>query len=862
MNSIAHALHSDWQYHLDGFIERLQRTDFSWKGSDRASIVKFTVRRSVFVISMFVFWLSQNVVSAQQPVDFNRQVQPLLSENCFKCHGPDASARKARLRLDTKAGALERRDGDGAAVVPRDSAKSPLYKRILSSDPDEVMPPPDSNLKLTAAQVDLLKRWIDEGAQWGEHWSFTKPIRPELPDVAAANPIDRIILERLKREGINAAPVASKETLVRRVALDLTGFPPAPEMVDAFLADSSQAAYDTLVDALLESPAYGERMAWEWLDAARYADSNGYQGDANRTMWPWRDWVVQAFNRNLPYDEFTIWQLAGDLLPEASPEQKLATGFARNHMINGEGGRIPEENRVEYVMDVTETVGTVWLGLTFNCCRCHDHKFDPLSRKDYYSLSAFFNQTPVDGSGGDPQQPPNLEWPTDHQAAELNRWNAEVAAAGEVVGKLEATQAGEASDAEESKKEAERIKAILKKRPADRSKDEIASLEKGSSEYGQKLKALRELVEKRDALRSAIPRVMVMRDMEKARKTFMLERGLYDKRGEEVNAATPARLPAFPADAPTNRLGFARWLVDPQNPLTSRVTVNRFWQQFFGAGLVRTPEDFGVQGEKPTHPELLDWLAVDFIESGWNVKRLVRLMVTSATYRQSSKATPQGLERDPENRLLARGPRYRWPSWMLRDQALALSGLALRNLGGAPVKPYQPDGVWEDVSFGNKKYNRDEGEKLYRRSIYTFWRRIIAPTMFFDSASRQVCSVKQPRTNTPLQALATLNDITYVEAARALAQRTLLNAPKSDTDRIEFAFRAVLARQPKEDERAILLASVQRLRREFAADRSAAAKYLAVGETKRNPKLDMVEEAAYAAFSLGLLNLDETLTKE
>ena len=408
----------------------------------------------------------------------------------------------------------------------------------------------------------------------------------------------------------------------------------------------------------------------------------------------------------------------------------------------------------------------------------------------------------------------------------------------------------------------ERIKAILKKRPADRSKDEIAALEKESSEYATKLKALREWVEKREAARSAIPRVMVMRDMEKPRATFMLERGQYDKRGEEVQAATPGRLPAFPADAPTNRLGFARWLVDPANPLTARVTVNRFWQQFFGTGLVRTPEDFGVQGEKPSHPELLDWLAVDFVESGWNVKRLVRLMVTSATYRQSSGVTPAGLERDPENRLLARGPRYRWPSWMLRDQALAASGLASLKIGGAPVKPYQPDGVWEDVSFGNKKYKRDEGEKLYRRSLYTFWRRIIAPTMFFDSASRQVCSVKQPRTNTPLHALATLNDITYVEAARALAERTLLNAQRSDAERIEFAFRTVLARKPKEDERKILLASVERLRHEFAADKGAAEKYLAVGETKRNPKLDLVEEAAYAVFSLALLNLDETLTKE
>ncbi len=836
--------------------------DFGWKGSDRASIVKVTVRRSVFVISIFLFWLSRDVARAQTPVHFNRDIQPILSEHCFKCHGPDASARKGKLRLDTKAGAFAARDGDGPALVAGDPAQSPLYQRILSSDPDEIMPPPDSNLKLTASQIDLLRRWIDEGAQWGEHWSFSRPIRPKLPDIEATNPIDRFIREKLQKEGINAAPEADRETLARRLALDLTGLPPTLEIVNSFLADGSETAYEKLVDALLESPSYGERMAWEWLDAARYADSNGYQGDANRTMWPWRDWVVQAFNRNLPYDQFTIWQLAGDLLPEASSEQKLATGFARNHMINGEGGRIPEENRIEYVMDVTETVGTVWLGLTFNCCRCHDHKFDPLTRKDYYSLSAFFNQTPVDGSGGDPQQAPNLEWPTEKEALELKRLTAEVETIGEAVAKLEANQKSESADLEKTEEETKRIRAILNKRPANRSKDEIAVLENESSEYAKKLKELREVIEKRDQARNAIPRVMVMRDIEKPRATFILERGLYDKRIEEVYAATPLRLPPFPADAPTNRLGFALWLVAGENPLTARVTVNRLWQQFFGAGLVRTPEDFGVQGEKPTHPELLDWLAVDFVESGWDVKRLVRLMVTSGTYKQSSKVTPTALERDPQNRYLARGPRYRWPSWMLRDQALAAGALASLKIGGAPVKPYQPDGVWEDVSFGNKKYKRDEGEKLYRRSIYTFWRRIIAPTMFFDSASRQVCSVKQPRTNTPLHALATLNDITYVEAARALAQRTLLEVRGSDSERIEFAFRVVLARKPKKEEHRILLASVERLKREFGSDPSAAEKYLAVGETKRNPKLDLVEEASYAAFSLGLLNLDETLTKE
>ncbi len=800
-------------------------------------------------------------------VDFNREIRPILSENCYQCHGPDAPARKAKLRLDTREGILDGRGDDGPAVVPGHADRSPLIQRIATTDPDDVMPPPKSNLKLDPGEIELLRRWVEQGAPWGEHWSWIKPVRPGLPDVAdlrgrVSNPIDNFIVDRLRKEGLAPSPEASRETLIRRVALDLTGLPPEPVLVTQFVNDTSEAAYENAVDALLASPAYGERMAWSWLDAARYADSNGYQGDQDRTMWPWRDWVAEAFNRNLPFDRFTVWQLAGDLLPEATPEQKLATGFARNHMINGEGGRIPEENRVEYVMDITETVGTVWLGLTFNCCRCHDHKFDPLTRKDYYGLSAFFNQTPVDGSGGNPQQAPNLEWPTEKQAAELKRLTQAVRGAGETVARLEANSTSENSDPEKAKKAAERIKAILGKAPADRSKSEIADLEKESTDYLKKLVELREAVEKRDQFRNGIPKVMVMEDLPKTRPTFVLERGLYDKRGEEVPPSTPARLPEFPSDAPTNRLGFAQWLVSPENPLTARVAVNRFWQEFFGAGLVNTPGDFGVQGEKPSHPELLDWLAVEFMESGWDVKRLVRLMVTSATYRQSSKTPPEATEKDPENRLLARGPRYRWPSWMLRDQALALGGLASAKIGGPPVRPYQPPGVWEDVSFGNKKYVRDDGEKLFRRSLYTFWRRIIGPTMFFDTASRQVCSVKSPRTNTPLQALTTLNDITFVEAARGLAERVLLGCGPGDSERIDFGFRLALARQPTAEEKAVLAASIQRLKGEFGADRPAAEKYLAVGTAKRNEKLDPVEEAAYAALFLGLLNLDESLTKE
>jgi len=640
-------------------------------------------------------------------IHFNRDIQPILSENCFKCHGPDAKARKAKLRLDTKEGAFQVRDNE-AVIVRGDSSKSELYLRITTEDPDDLMPPPKSNLKLSSEQIALLKRWIEQGAPWGEHWSLEKLARPEIPAVPGLadrikNPIDNFIFARLKKEGIEPSAEAAKETLIRRVALDLTGLPPTLEAVERFVNDSSAKSYEDLVDGLLASPAFGERMAWEWLDAARYADSNGYQGDSDRTMWPWRDWVVQAFNGNLPYDQFTIWQLAGDLLPNGTAEQKLATGFSRNHMINGEGGRIPEENRVEYVMDMSETAGTVWLGLTFNCCRCHDHKFDPITRKDYYSLFAFFNQTPVDGGGGNPQTPPNLEWATEEQKMTLAKLSEDVKGPAKEVEEFEKNLTSQSSDPEKAKKESEKIKEILKKAPGERSKTQIADLEKESSEYVKKLQQLRETIEKRDNLRNSIPRVMVMEDMAKPRATYMLERGLYDKRGERVAAATPGKLPGLPEGAPTNRLGFAQWLVTPENPLTARVTVNRFWQQFFGTGFVKTPDDFGVQGEKPSHPELLDWLATEFRQSGWDVKRLCRLIVTSATYRQSSRARPEVAEKDPENRWLARGSRYRWPSWMLRDQALAVSGLLVQKVGGAPVKPYQPSGVWEDATFGNKK---------------------------------------------------------------------------------------------------------------------------------------------------------------
>jgi mono/diheme cytochrome c family protein len=811
-----------------------------------------------------------------RPIDFGRQILPILSDHCYQCHGPDANQRQADLRLDEEAGAKEASDG-AAAIVPGNSDASELYRRIVSPDPDERMPPADSNRQLSAAQIVLLKRWIDEGAPWGGHWSWQRLSRPAIPPAGASadrvqNAIDTFVFARLEREGLSPSAEAPRATLLRRVSLDLTGLPPTLAEMDRFVGDTSADAYLRVVDRLLDSPAFGERMAWDWLDAARYADSNGYQGDGERTMYPWRDWVVRAFNRNLPYDQFTVWQLAGDLLPEATEEQKLATGFCRNHTINGEGGRIPEENRVDYVMDMTETLGTVWLGMTLNCCRCHDHKFDAIAQRDYYSLFAFFNQTPVDGGGGNPQTPPVLELPSDEQKARLPQLAAAVV---EAAGGLDAFElvffprTAPAQTADQSEKASglpEAIKAILKLPARQRNRSQLEQLEKQwekeSPDYLSQLQKLRGAIDARDSYSRSIARVMVMADLPQPRSTFILEKGLYDKPREAVSAAVPAKLPPLAAGAPANRLGLAQWLVSPDNPLTARVTVNRLWQQFFGMGLVKTPEDFGVQGERPVQPELLDWLAAEFVASGWNVKHLCRLIVTSAVYRQSSAATSALIERDPDNRLLARGPRFRMPSWMVRDQALAAAGLLVGRLGGAPVNPDQTGDLWADITFDRKHFQQDHGEALYRRSLYTFWRRIVAPSLFFDSASRQVCTVKHLRTNSPLHALTTLNDVTYIEAARAIAERVLVGGPSDTAERIALIFRLVLSRRPSDEELGVLAASVERLKREFADQPEAAKKFLSVGESKRNESLDLIEHAAFTALASAVLNLDEALNKE
>jgi hypothetical protein len=780
-------------------------------------------------ISLLILLLTCLPASAQDkqspPVDFDRDIRPILSNTCFNCHGPDESNRKAKLRLDTRQGAFADRGGY-AIIVPGQPDKSELYVRISAKNPVDRMPPVRFPHQLSKKQMDTVRLWIEQGADWREHWAFVPPQRPDLPKIKDTawpkNDLDHFILTRLEKEGLSPSEPAAREKWLRRVTLDLTGLPPTLKEIDDFLADKSPGAFETVVDRLLASPRYGEHMAVEWLDAARYADTNGYQQDRTRTMWPWRDWVVQALNDNMPFDQFTIEQLAGDLLPNAKASQKIATGFNRNHMLNGEGGRLAEESRVEYVMDRVETTSTVWLGLTMGCCRCHNHKYDPVSQKEFYRFYAFFNSIDEVGGvdrGGNAR--PVLALPTAEQTARLKKLREELA-------ELQQRQ----KDAPEEKSRLSLKKSVEAKQKA------IGDYEKSFLE------------------------VMVMEERPAPRDTFLLNRGEWNNpdKSEKLTPAVPAALPPLPKDLPASRLALARWLVDPAQPLTARVAVNRYWQHFFGTGLVKTVEDFGSQGEPPTHPELLDWLATEFVCSGWNVKHMHRLIVLSATYRQSSRTTPELLERDPNNVLLSRGPRVRLSSLVLRDQALFLSGLLVTKMGGPSVKPYQPD-VWFDLSLGKTKYVPDKGDDLYRRSIYTFWRRSVGPTMFFDSPARQVCTVRVTRTNTPLHALTLMNDIGYIEAARVFAQ-TIMKHKATPEERLALAFRTATGRYATPKELTTLTRVLHKIQARYQADPAAANKLIRVGAAPPDTSLNPIELAAYSGVMNLILNLDEVLTKE
>jgi len=766
------------------------------------------------ILFTFTFFTAVAHGAGPEPLSYGRDIRPILSENCFFCHGQDPNQRKADVRLDTA-------DGQKETLVPGKPNESELVKRILTEDASELMPPAKSNRKLSKEQKEKLKRWVAEGAKFEGHWAYQPIVRPAVPEVEGiTNPIDALIRSKQIAKGIKPSPEADRTTLIRCLSFDLIGLPPTPKEVDDFVNNKSKDAYEKLVDRLMAQTQYGERMALPWLDAARYADSNGFQQDGDTFQWVWRDWVVKAFNDNMPFDRFTTEQLAGDLLPKATLQQKIATGFNRNHLVNGEGGAIPEEQRFNILFDRVDVTATNWLGLTMACAQCHDHKYDPMTQKDYYSLMAAFNN--VSESGGAGQQssktrvsPPFVETPP-------------------------------------SKEATAKIAELEKK---------VAELKKAEKPDAQKVKAAEKAIA--DYKADAVPKVMVMAD-DKPRETHILDRGEYLKKKEKVQFATPSFLPPMPKGAPANRLGLAQWLLMPENPLTARVAVNRLWQTIFGVGLVRTSEDFGVQSEVPEHRELLDWLAVEFRESGWDMKSMVKLIVTSETYKQSSKVNAEALKADPENRLYGRSPRTRLPAMMLRDLALSASGLLDDRVGGKPVYPYQPEGIWDSLAITKERdftYPASTGKDLYRRSIYTFWRRTVGPANMFDASSRQACKVKPSTTNTPLHALTTLNDKTWTEACRMLAEKSI-EAEKETDPRLTFAFRRILSRSPRDAEIVVLRKMLAEQIEHYSGDAEAAKKLISVGESLRNTKLDLAEHAAWTAICSALFNLDEALTRE
>ena len=778
--------------------------------------------------STSVLWANDNT-----PVDFNRDIRPILSDNCFKCHGPDEGERQTEWRLDIKENAFEELPSGQRAIVPGSRDASHLYQRISSDEHEFRMPPREAGKSLTQDQIQLIARWIDEGAIWRAHWSLEQPVQASVPQVARSswpnNPIDNFILARLAREGLSPSEEAEKEALIRRVTLDLTGLPPTLKEVDDFLADDSQGAYESVVDRLLDSSSYGEHRARFWLDAARYADTHGLHLDNRRSIWPYRDWVINAFNQNMPFDQFTIEQLAGDLLPDPTLQQRVATGFHRCNVTTSEGGAIAEEYLVRYAVDRVETTSTVWLGLTAGCAVCHDHKFDPISQKEFYQLSAyFFSLTEQAMDKNYELPPPIVKVPSTEQTRQLQEIDGQI----------------------------------------DHSTDQLykLTLDHRVSSYAEQSDRLNKLEKQRRTLFESIPSTLVMEDMPQRRAAHVLIRGQYDKKGEKVDPGVPSVFPPLPSDAPPNRLALARWLVDPMHPLTARVTVNRFWQQFFGTGIVKTSEDFGSQGEWPSHPQLLDWLALEFISSGWDVKRIQKLFVMSATYRQSSQVNDQLLRRDKFNRLLARGPRFRMDAEMLRDNALAVSSLLVERLGGPSVKPYQPDGVWYAVGYSGSntvRFVQDHGDSLYRRSVYTFWKRTARPPamQILDAPSREVCVVRRERTNTPKAALLLMNDIQHMEAAVQLAQRMMTEGGKHASERITYGFRLATARRPDSEEMAVFQEMYRDMLSEYNADPQAADRLLSIGESSKDSSLAASELAAWTMVANTILNLDETITK-
>ncbi|MFN3167855.1 MAG: PSD1 and planctomycete cytochrome C domain-containing protein [Phycisphaeraceae bacterium] len=807
-------------------------------------------------------------------VDFASQVLPILSDNCFACHGVDAASREAELRLDQRDSAV-----DLAMVIePGDASASLLVERITSKRKSERMPPASYNKSLEPAEIELLKRWIDQGAEYEPHWAFVPPKQAPPPKVARAgwveNEIDAFVLAKLESKGMSPAREADRRSLIRRVTLDLTGLPPTVQAVDAFVNDKRPDAFERVVDRLLASPSFGEHMSRYWLDAVRFGDTHGLHLDNYRSMWPYRDYVIRAFNDNKPFDRFTIEQIAGDLLPDATRDQLVASGYNRCHITTAEGGTIPEEVYVRNVIDRVETTGTVWLGLTTGCASCHDHKFDPITQQEFYELFAFFNSfdgNPRDGNRAD--HAPALRLPDEsmqQKLAELDQQLADAEAA--LKAYAEQTEpAFEAWLAEPGEVQNQAIRKLLAL-PADkrnsRQTDTLRQhfLKAVDARYPKQLAERDAAKKQRDKFYQTIPYTLIYRETKTPRPAYVLNRGQYDQKRDEVQRDVPDFLPAMADDLPRDRLGFARWLVDPRHPLTARVTVNRFWQQLFGVGLVKTSEDFGVQGEQPSHPDLLDWLAVRFIEDGWDVKQTMKRMVMSATYRQSAEADPALYRRDPDNRLLARGPRLRLDAETLRDQALAVSGLLNEQVGGPSVKPPQPAGIWKAVGYESSNtanFKADTGDKVYRRSLYIFWKRTAPPPYMvgLDAPNRESCVVRRERTNTPMQALILLNEPQYVESARRLAERVLTEAKGDAEHRVAWLMRRTLMREPTGTERAVLVAGYREQLAYYRDDTEGAKALIATGTSKPNDTLDPAELAAWTMTASTLMNLDEFINK-
>ncbi len=830
-------------------------------------------------------------------VDYNRDILPILSGKCFTCHGPDSAARKGGFRLDLREVATKKLKSGDTPIVPGQASASEVVRRIYEEE-DERMPPKKGGKPLTESEKELIKRWIDQGADYKLHWAFARIERPAIPAVKdkawGKNEIDAFILHRLEATGLKPSPPADRTTLIRRLSLDLRGLPPSLKEVDEFLADKATDAYDRLVDRMLASPHYGEKMAVLWLDLARYGDTSGYHMDSTRQMHLWRDWVISAFNRNLPFDQFTIEQLAGDLMPGATTEQKIASGFNRNTRYNEEDGVDPAEYHVRYNIDRTNTLGQVWLGLTLGCAECHSHKYDPISHKEYYQLFAFFNgikEPSVSGPAahGKPL-PPILRVPTPQQTGELGGLRTHLAIVEKAIEKelrryvykdpLDGKD-GTASPAvsqiawELKEKGNDRlpadVKSALKTEREQRSDAHKKTLrdyylrkvnDEAREVFGLLEEDVADIAMKTKKIEDAIPYTLISEETPKAPVAHVLIRGDFQNKGAEVERGVPVVLPPLPKDAPSNRLGLARWLVRPDHPLTPRVTVNRLWAQMFGDGLVRSIGDFGTQGDFPSHPELLDWLASEFVRNGWNLKQALRTIALSSTYQQASHFTA-GAKADPHNRLWSRASRYRLTAEELRDAALAVAGLLNPKVGGPSFMPYQPPDFYKNKNE-HWPWTASEGDEQYRRGLYAFWRRTALHPMFaiLDAPNREECTALRPRTNTPLQALVTLNDPTFVEAARVFAQKLLTHGPKDLDGRLAFAFRSVTCRAPSDRELEVLRGRFKLQYDRFKIDPDAASKFVNAGQYPRDAALDVSEHAAWTSLANMLLNLDEALTRE